>query len=71
MVKDGTLPSGGCKVFACPFNDDASSKYIFGEVCVYMVRITEVFIGDYSVSLTYTRCSFQETEESLDVIACI
>ena len=48
MIENGT------SVFVCPFNDPENPpEYVFGpEVCMYMIRVTEVFIGNYSVSAT-------------------
>ena len=43
MVENGT------SVFVCPFNDPENPEY-GAEVCIYMIRVTEVFIGNYSVS---------------------
>ena len=35
----------------CPFNDGDDNNYPGGFVCVYRVRVTEVFVGNFSVRM--------------------
>lgn len=51
MVINGTLPDGRCRPVVCPSNNESSPDYFeYPHVCMYKVRITEVFKGKYSVS---------------------
>ena len=46
------VEGNGTRGLVCPFNDPEGSIYSYYRVCMYTIRITEVFIGNYSVSVT-------------------
>ena len=52
VVENGTERYG----LFCPFNDRDASFYEIS-VCVYSVRVTEVFIGRYNVSRDMQQCN--------------
>ena len=46
-----TLEDEDTDPLICPFNDEDSPDYVmYSYVCTYQVRVTEVFVGNFSVS---------------------
>ena len=37
------------RLMVCPFNDNGTDYLVDGFVCVYRIRVTEVFVGNFSV----------------------